>query len=122
MYMPPCPRNFTGEINEIGLRNGWGEMYFNNGSLYGPGGIFIYGDGDRYVGQWQNDTQHGMNQRPTCAVRVVYFHFARGRSRGISNKLLNYAPWSTPFTTQLTKLKTRGQWPFRPAVTRGNKK
>ena len=88
-----------------GLRNGWGEMYFNNGSLYGPGGIFIYGDGDRYVGQWQNDTQHGMDKRPTCAVGVVYFHFALGRARGNSNKLLNYAPLSSPFTTDTTKNK-----------------
>jgi hypothetical protein len=41
------------------MRHGWGEMYFRNGSLYGPGGIFIYGEGDRYVGQWQNNSQHG---------------------------------------------------------------
>ena len=61
--------NYTGELDERGLRDGWGEMYFKNGSLYGPGGIFIYGEGDRYVGQWQNDTQHGMKLGPTCCAR-----------------------------------------------------
>ena len=60
--------NYTGELDEKGLRDGWGEMYFKNGSLYGPGGIFIYGEGDRYVGQWQNDTQHGMKSGATCCV------------------------------------------------------
>lgn len=58
--------NYTGELDGEGLRDGWGEMYFKNGSLYGPGGIFIYGEGDRYVGQWQNDTQHGMKLGTTC--------------------------------------------------------
>ena len=65
--------NYTGELDERGLRDGWGEMYFKNGSLYGPGGIFIYGEGDRYVGQWKNDTQHGMNSDPPAVHGETYF-------------------------------------------------
>lgn len=34
--------NYTGELDERGLRHGWGEMLWKNGTLYGPGGIFIY--------------------------------------------------------------------------------
>ena len=51
--------NYTGELNGIGMRHGWGEMHWRNGTLYGPGGIFIYSRGDRYVGQWKNHKQHG---------------------------------------------------------------
>ncbi len=51
--------NYTGELDHRGFRHGWGEMYFRNGSVYGPGGIFLYGEGDRYVGQWKNHSQHG---------------------------------------------------------------
>lgn len=72
--------NYTGELDERGLRGGWGEMYFKNGSLYGPGGIFVYGESDRYVGQWKNDTQHGMNFAPTYCTGCnlfpgVNYHF-----------------------------------------------
>ena len=55
--------NYTGELNGFGQRHGWGEMNWRNGTLYGPGGMFIYSNGDRYVGQWMNHKQHGKNER-----------------------------------------------------------
>ena len=69
--------NYTGELDDRGLRHGWGEMLFKNGSLYGPGGIFLYGDGDRYVGQWQNGSQHGteMDQIVRDVFRSTYLTF-----------------------------------------------
>ena len=41
-------------------RQGWGEMRWANGTLYGPGNIFIYSQGDRYFGQWIRNKQEGM--------------------------------------------------------------
>lgn len=76
--------NYTGELDERGLRHGWGEMLFKNGSLYGPGGIFLYGDGDRYVGQWQNGTQHGTetHQIVRDLFRSSYLNFFAGGASG----------------------------------------
>ena len=51
--------NYTGELNHLRQRNGWGEIYWREGTFYGPGQMFIYSKGDRYVGQWQNNLQHG---------------------------------------------------------------
>lgn len=51
--------NYTGELNPARQRHGWGEIYWRAGALYGPGQMFIYSEGDRYVGQWQNNLQHG---------------------------------------------------------------
>lgn len=62
--------NYTGELDSRGFRHGWGEMYFRNGSVYGPGGIFLYGEGDRYVGQWNNHSQHGKIKIRTAKNRV----------------------------------------------------
>ena len=33
-----------------------------NGSRYGPGNIFFYTEGDRYLGQWEKNTQQGINK------------------------------------------------------------
>lgn len=52
--------NYTGEVNDQKERHGWGEMYWKNGTVYGPGNIFIYSHGDRYVGQWLNNKQDGI--------------------------------------------------------------
>ena len=53
--------DYVGEVNcSSGFREGWGEMRWANGSLYGPGNIFIYSQGDRYYGQWVEDRQEGM--------------------------------------------------------------
>ncbi len=51
--------NYTGELDAWGRRHGWGEILWRNGTLYGPDNIFVYFDGDRYVGQWKNHTQNG---------------------------------------------------------------
>ena len=52
--------DYVGELNcSSGFRQGWGEMRWANGSLYGPGNIFIYSQGDRYYGQWVEDRQEG---------------------------------------------------------------
>lgn len=40
-------------------RNGWGQMLWRNGTTYGPNDIFYYSDGDKYIGQWKNNLQHG---------------------------------------------------------------
>lgn len=55
--------NYTGEVNDQKERHGWGEMYWKNGTVYGPGNIFIYSHGDRYVGQWLNNKQDGKLSR-----------------------------------------------------------
>ena len=51
--------NYTGQV-EAGRRDGWGEMIWENGTLYGPGNIFYYSRGDRYFGQWEADRQSGL--------------------------------------------------------------
>ena len=52
--------HYVGEVNcSSGFREGWGEMRWANGSLYGPGNIFIYSQGDRYYGQWIQNRQDG---------------------------------------------------------------
>ena len=52
--------DYVGELNcSSGFREGWGEMRWANGTLYGPGNIFIYSQGDRYFGQWIRDKQEG---------------------------------------------------------------
>ena len=54
--------DYVGELNcfeSSGFRQGWGEMRWANGTLYGPGNIFIYSQGDRYFGQWIRDKQEG---------------------------------------------------------------
>ena len=38
---------------------GWGEMRWANGTLYGPDDVFYYSNGDRYYGQWSMDLQEG---------------------------------------------------------------
>ena len=55
--------DYVGELNcsQSGFfREGWGEMRWANGTLYGPGNIFIYSQGDRYFGQWIRNKQEGM--------------------------------------------------------------
>ncbi len=52
--------NYTGQLNEIEERDGWGEMLWNNGTLYGPNDIFYYSAGDKYFGQWKNNQQEGV--------------------------------------------------------------
>ena len=42
-----------------GIKHGWGEMRWANGTLYGPNNIFYYSEGDRYYGQWNLDIQEG---------------------------------------------------------------
>ena len=51
--------NYTGQL-EGGLREGWGEMRWSNGTLYGPDNIFYYSRGDRYLGQWHRGEQRGV--------------------------------------------------------------
>ena len=51
--------NYTGQLSVDGLRDGWGEILWANGTLYGPGNIFYYSIGDKYFGQWKNDSQEG---------------------------------------------------------------
>ena len=53
--------DYVGELNCTSefLRNGWGEMRWANGTLYGPNNIFIYSQGDRYFGQWRQNKQEG---------------------------------------------------------------
>ena len=51
--------NYTGQLVE-GLREGWGEMRWNNGTLYGPDNIFYYSLGDRYLGEWHQGLQAGV--------------------------------------------------------------
>lgn len=55
--------DYVGELNctASGFPHGWGEMRWANGTLYGPGNIFIYSDGDRYFGQWSNGLQEGQH-------------------------------------------------------------
>ena len=64
--------NYTGELNAKGLRHGWGEIFWKTGILYGPGNIFIYSPGDRYVGQWKNHMQNGKNK---FQCRKIRSHF-----------------------------------------------
>lgn len=52
--------NYTGQLNEIEERDGWGEMLWANGTLYGPNDIFYYSAGDKYFGQWKNNQQEGV--------------------------------------------------------------
>ena len=64
--------DYVGELNcSSGFRQGWGEMRWANGSLYGPNNIFVYSQGDRYYGQWDMDRQEGNNPIPKC-VRTIY--------------------------------------------------
>jgi hypothetical protein len=51
--------NYTGQMSGDGLREGWGEILWSNGTLYGPNNIFYYSAGDKYFGQWMNDVQEG---------------------------------------------------------------
>ena len=52
--------DYIGELNcPSGLRQGWGEMKWSNGTLYGSNNIFFYSSGDRYYGQWESDLQEG---------------------------------------------------------------
>ena len=51
--------NYTGEL-KAGVRHGWGEMKWANGTLYGPGLIFYYTEGDRYLGEWVEGRQNGI--------------------------------------------------------------
>ena len=51
--------NYTGQVVE-GVREGWGEMRWNNGTLYGPDDIFYYSLGDKYLGQWHQGIQAGV--------------------------------------------------------------
>ena len=51
--------NYTGQVVG-GVREGWGEMRWQNGTLYGPGNIFYYSAGDRYFGQWRAGRQDGL--------------------------------------------------------------
>jgi len=44
--------DYTGEQDGRGVRHGWGEMVWAGRT---PG----RGQGDRYVGQWQDDKEHG---------------------------------------------------------------
>ena len=51
---------YIGELNcTSGIKHGWGEMRWANGTLYGPNNIFYYSEGDRYYGQWNLDLQEG---------------------------------------------------------------
>ena len=43
-------------------------MRWANGSLYGPGNIFIYSQGDRYYGQWAEDRQEGEGNAQTLKM------------------------------------------------------
>ncbi|XP_023331834.1 phosphatidylinositol 4-phosphate 5-kinase 5 [Eurytemora carolleeae] len=52
--------NYTGMINEFGERDGWGEMRWNNGTLYGTENEFYYTEGDKYLGQWKQNLQQGL--------------------------------------------------------------
>ena len=51
--------NYTGQVVEE-RREGWGEMRWNNGTLYGPDNIFYYSLGDRYLGEWLQGLQAGV--------------------------------------------------------------
>ena len=51
--------NYTGQLRG-GLRHGWGEMRWRNGTLYGDTDQFYYSRGDRYLGQWEAGRQHGL--------------------------------------------------------------
>ena len=59
-YLEIASGNFTGQLNREGLRDGWGEMVWANGTLYGPSNIFYYSSGDKYLGQWKDDVQEGI--------------------------------------------------------------
>ena len=55
---------YIGEVNcekKSGylIKQGWGEMRWANGTLYGPNDVFYYSNGDRYYGQWNMDLQEG---------------------------------------------------------------
>jgi len=78
--------NYTGQIKGDGFRHGWGEMLWENATLYGPGecqksylslfppsslhhsffqhqipdDIFYYTLGDKYFGQWNYGCQEGI--------------------------------------------------------------
>jgi len=52
--------SYTGMLAPNGTRDGWGEIRWRNGTLYGPGNIFFYTTGDRYLGQWTNNLQQGV--------------------------------------------------------------
>ena len=51
--------NYTGQVGG-GLREGWGQMRWNNGTLYGPDNIFYYSLGDKYLGEWRQGLQAGV--------------------------------------------------------------
>ena len=56
--------NFTGQVDDVGLKEGWGEILWANGTLYGPDNIFYYSAGDKYFGQWRRDLQEGTSMLP----------------------------------------------------------
>ncbi len=63
---------YVGQLNcETGFREGWGEMSFNNGTLYGPGNIFYYSQGDKYFGQWLKNKQDGMKSKTNIKLDLV---------------------------------------------------
>ena len=68
--------NYTGQLNEIEEREGWGEMLWANGTLYGPNDIFYYSAGDKYFGQWKNDLQEGEKKwNNYCLTNILLFCF-----------------------------------------------
>ena len=52
--------NYTGQVVDTGLRHGWGEMEWENGTIYGSKGQFYYSQGDKYLGEWRQGTQEGI--------------------------------------------------------------
>ena len=74
--------NYTGQLVE-GLREGWGQMRWNNGTLYGPGNIFYYSLGDKYLGQWRQGLQTGVGTLIT-QTGVYVGHWEEGLQVNIS--------------------------------------
>ena len=50
---------FLTTLKLVLYEQGWGEMRWANGTLYGPNDVFYYSNGDRYYGQWSMDLQEG---------------------------------------------------------------
>ncbi len=50
--------NYTGELGKERKRHGWGEMVWD--------GSGEHDEGDRYVGQWRDDKQHGKTRQRQC--------------------------------------------------------
>ena len=51
---------YTGQLGDNGVRHGWGEMLWSNGTLYGSQLQFYYSEGDRYLGEWVDGVQEGV--------------------------------------------------------------